>query len=85
MDESSFYPDRIKFRLFVDDEHSGPFALVTEWAGREISIEPGSWVDVECDNGDGTPAEVHIGKGGEVSVHGRRVVVTDSSGAERLC
>lgn len=84
MSKGSYYPDHIKFRLFVEEDHDGPFILVTEWSGREIPIDPGGWVDVEVDNGDGTPAEIQVRPGGQIAVIGRRVVVTDPSGVERL-
>ena len=84
MTETFPYPDRIKFRLFADPDRGNPFTFTIEWSGREISVDPGAWVDIEVDNGDGTPAEVHIGPQGEVSVYGRHVVVTDETGEERL-
>ncbi|MFD4670827.1 hypothetical protein ACFWNN_13900 [Lentzea sp. NPDC058450] len=77
------YPDHIKFRLSVDEDHEGPFTFITEWSGLEISVEPGTWVDVEVDNGDGTPAQVHVHPGGDIAVFGRRVVVTGEDGELR--
>jgi hypothetical protein len=60
------FPERVKFRLYVDPDKSDAFALITEPYGREILISRGRWVDVECVNGDGTPAEIWINPDGRV-------------------
>jgi hypothetical protein len=81
---ASGFPDRVKFRLFVDARKAGPFILITEPYGREIPVDPGNWVDVECVNNDGTPAEIWIQPDGSIAVHGREVIVTDEHGNERV-
>lgn len=84
MREMEEFPDRVKFRLFVDDECESPLILVTEPLGREISVGPGEWVDVASETGDGTPSEIWVRADGSLAVYGRLVVVTDRDGVERL-
>jgi hypothetical protein len=78
------FPERIKFRLFNPSGSGAPLVLVTEPYGREIPIDSGKWVDVECINGEGAPAEIEVRSDGALAVYGRTVIVTDEGGEERV-
>jgi hypothetical protein len=69
-----------EFRLIVEDGQQ-PFVLITEPLGREIFLNPGETVDVSCD--DDIPELVVLGDG-RMAIRGNSVVVTDSSGVERV-
>jgi len=73
-----------KFRFLADEALQSDFKLVSEWSGREISIAPGQWVDVECINADGTPVEIEARADGSIAVYAKYVSITGEDGAERL-
>ncbi|MFI5777533.1 hypothetical protein [Nocardia sp. NPDC051570] len=57
-----------RFRLSVHPEAAEAAEITLEPTGMEWRVDPGTWVDVEVLNGDGTQPEVELYTGGQLSI-----------------